>query len=247
VRLNEKLELPPTLLTYYNRNNNIVLQFILLELIYACKDAEELEKLLHNPKLQLDSLFIHVSRLVGQTKKYIRIFSWSLNDGILTRVKNYCSLFVHNRNPADSRIMSLQTHSDRAWINGLESLDLIRLIKQMPSCNNECEKSLRIVLQKMLKRVHQLIRSIYQTLPMFCKDEHTLFFLLRHRTDLESLFGEKAILQLFTITFPKGLKTASRFIIQRYVKRGFTHLAPVISQKIAELEQHSSPYCIIKE
>lgn len=237
MQANEKLELPPTLLTYYNRNNNIVLQFILLELIHARHDVQEVEKLIGNSAIHLDSLFIHVSRLVGQTKKYIRIFSWSLNDGILTRVKNYCSLFVNNRNPPDPRITSLQTHSDRAWINGLESLDLIRLIKKTPSCNTEFEKSLRIVLEKMLKRQQQLIRSIYQALPMFCKDEHTLFFLLRHQSELEILFGEGAILQLFTITFPKGLKTASRFIIQRYAKRGFVHLSHVISQKISQLEK----------
>ena len=237
MQANEKLELPPTLLTYYNRNNNLVLQFILLELIHALQDTHEVEKLLGNPAIHLDPLFVHVSRLVGQTKKYIRIFSWSLNDGILTRVKNYCSLFVNNRNPPDPRITSLQTHSDRAWINGLESLDLIRLIKKTPLCNTECERSLRIVLEKMLKRQQQLIKSIYQALPMFCKDEHTLFFLLRHRRDLEILFGDESILQLFTITFPKGLKVASRFIIQRYAKRGFTHLSPMISQKISELEK----------
>jgi len=237
LQVNEKLELPPTLLTYYNRNNNIVLQFILLELIHARQDTQGVEKLLSNPKIPLEPLFVHVSRLVGQTKKYIRIFSWSLNDGILTRVKNYCSFFVNNRNPTNPRIMPLQTHSDRAWINGLESLDLIRLMRQMPSYDSECERSLRIVLQKMLKRLQQLIRSIYQTLPEFCRDEHTLFFLLRHRIDLEVLFGEQAILQLFTITFPKGLKTAGRFIIQRYAKRGFSHLSPVISQKILELEK----------
>jgi hypothetical protein len=238
VQANEKLELPPTLLTYYTLNNNLVLQFILLELVHASQDAKEVERLLSNPEhIQVDPLIAPISRLVGQTKKYIRIFSWSLNDGILTRVKNYCSFFVNNRNPAAPHFLSLQIHSDRAWINGLESLDLIRLIKQTPACNTTCERSLRIVLQKMLKRMQQLTKTLYETLPAFCKDEHTLFFLLRHRTDLEAVFGENAILRLFTITFPKGLKTASRFIIQRYAKRGFAHLSPIISRKITELEQ----------
>lgn len=235
----DKVELPSTLISYYNLNNNIILQFILLELVHAQQEFDGIAQLLGNSHtLQIQPLAGHVTNLVGQTKKYIRIFSWSLHDGILTRLKNYCSLYINNLDFEDSSIVKpMQRHAERAWMIGIESLDLMRLMSQNPEIDPEFAVSLRTLLEKMLAIIQQLKRSIYRILSHHSKDEHTLFFVLRHRSSMDALFGKNSIHRLFSSHFPQGMKSAARYISQKYAKRGFSHLVPIIADKIHELEQ----------
>ncbi|MFQ5728816.1 MAG: hypothetical protein ACE5GN_00455 [Waddliaceae bacterium] len=243
-----RYESPKSHLTTYHDNNSIVMQFILFELINAFDIIDEIESLIPEINLDsskkfsssdrenLDSLTASITRLAGYTQKYMRIFTWNLNDGILAKLKNYCSFFATNLKPLDADVMALQRHADRAWINCLEALDQIRAAQRPSSGKAPGLLKLKSALEKMITRLRNLTKVIANICHQFREDENVLFFILSHQEELDRLYKTDFVVILFCKIFPKGLADAERLLMKKFASRGFDHLIPIISQKIAALD-----------
>ena len=69
----------------------------------------------------------------------------------------------------------------------------------------------------------------------FKEDENVLFFILRHKTQLEEAFGEKFVELLFKKMHRDGSAGIEKLLLKQYSKRGFDTLLPVIKAKMAQL------------
>lgn len=244
----KNLELPKSHLTAYHGNNSTLIQFILFEMMRAFHESDDIETLLSEitltPKKKisrkdrehLDSLTASITRLGGYPQKYMRIFTWNLNDATLSKLKNYCSLFAKNLHPNDPYATPLQRNADRAWNHCLESLERINEVQQLPSHEIPDLSKLKTSLKKMINRKRQLARTVKNILPRFCDDENVLFFILRHHEPLDRIFASGFVANLFQKMFPNGKEEAEQFLTKKYSSRGFKKLLPVISKKISFID-----------
>lgn len=239
---------PHSHLTTYHGNNAIIMQFIFFEVINAFQEVYELEYLISQIKLtpakklsksdkeHMASLTGSFTRLAGYTQKYMRIFTWNLNDGILAKLKNYCSFFANNISPQDPEAGALQRNAERAWINCLECIDQIREAEKLPAKGTPDLPALKAYMEKMVQRLRRLSRVVANIVLRFKEDENVLLFLLNHQEQLDRLYEEQFVAKLFHKMFPQGLRQAEAFMAAKYTARGFDHLIPLISSKISLLE-----------
>ena len=243
-----RYETPHSHLTTYHGNNAIIMQFIFFEVINAFQEVYELEYLVSQIKLtptkkfsksdreHMASITTSISRLAGYTQKYMRIFTWNLNDGILAKLKNYCSYFANNISPDDPDVSALQRNAERAWINCLECIDQIREAEKLPTRGTPDLPSLKTYMEKMVQRLRRLSRVAGNIVLRFKEDENVLLFLLNHQDQLDRLYEDQFVAKLFHKMFPKGLQQAEEFLVEQYASRGFDHLLPQITSKFATLE-----------
>lgn len=227
-----KFEEPKSHLTSYHVNNNLVMQFMLFELIAAHEEATGViilsENLPPKPKSQhLQEITATLLRMAGHGQQSLRIFSWHLNDGILSKLKNYCFFFSNSQDPNESEINTLLKHIDRTinyCIEGIEQIDQ----KDISEFHSK--------MKKMEQALQKTARGIIKFLPPFYQDENVIFFLLRSREKLNNIYGDRFIANLFKEMFPQGPEKAKQLLIKKYSKRGFQHLLPMIISHISALE-----------
>ena len=79
----------------------------------------------------------------------------------------------------------------------------------------------------------------------FSLDENVLFFILRHKDKLDSIYGEGFVKKIFNKMYPDGINEAENYVKKKYAKRGFHNLLMVIASKFTELalsrESHDNP------
>lgn len=233
--------------TSHNKNG-IIIQFILFELIQAgdligqidasLRDIGEayprkLEKGKHS---SIQSIASAIHALAGSSQKSMRIFTSNLNEGILAQTKNYCAYFASNLDPKDPDCILLQKNSNRAWTLSLDCMDMMRSIQQKQVKELSDFALFDHSFRRMSIRVKKLTCSVAHMLPQFWGDENVLLFLLTRKHDLDRLYGKEFVLNLFEKMFPNGLSEVEKFMVQKYEKRGFTHLIREIQEKIAEFD-----------
>lgn len=223
-------------LTTYHNNNSLIIQFALFELIQAYKHVEIINSYLQDSRsTPLNKLGSAISSLTGRTQEYMRIFTWNLNDGILAKLKSYCSYYANNIAAQQPDISAVQKHADRAWINCLESADILRRMDKSTHIHPSDREELQEKLSRTLQRLQQLASVLSKQLLQFRDDENVLFFLLRFSRSLDSIYEEGFVLKLFSKMFSDGIPAAKAKLSVRYAERKFEHLLPQITQKLSTL------------
>ncbi len=231
--------------TYFH-NNSILFQFILKEFISVATERQVLEKLVEeinakitqNAKLsdqQLEILGEQLAKLSGTSYDHLWQLPWHLNGGILVKLKNYSYLYVRNSQKDDKAFTDIHDQTYKAWVNCKQTLDLV---KDYLFYHWRTQEALDIInicahLQKICDNIDQLSKLMERALLKFRGDENVLFFLLRHRAQMEVVYGPQFIQKLLLKMHPKGIGDLEVFLCKRYSQRGFEHLLPVISEKMA--------------
>lgn len=228
----------------YHHNHSLLFQFILSEFITVHRKIKHLDHLAHHLKLAeqyplfrdkceqiVNELRICLNDLAG-SPEVMRIFVWNLGEGLLSKFKNNCSLFFEKAAFEDKKNLNISKYAHRIWFLCLDALNIVHRIKQEPGTDYS-------VLLKMIEKVtvsmHNLERLIVRLLLQFQDDENVIFFLLRHQSQFDEVYGSHFVVNLFKQMYPNGVQEAGHFLLKRYAKRGFSHILPSIASKIATL------------
>lgn len=241
----------------YHQNNSLLFQFILSDLIQANRIVKETNQLANRWKQTTAAPFVQqagnklfhmlkasISKLVGSSQDYMRIFSWSIENGILAKLKNNCGFFAENSSSEDKNALILQRYANNTWLLCLRCLDIMRAIEHDALVDvlskakplGTYSNILFQTLEKMTLSLQRFSRILIRLLLAFKEDENVVFFLLRSKEEVEGLYGPDSVLKLLQQMYPRGLQEAGHFLLKKYASRGFDNLLPLISSKIAELE-----------
>lgn len=167
-----------------------------------------------------------LEELVGSPET-LRIFMNHFENGLLTRLKNLCLLFLQWYPSKDQNILQMSHCVDKLWSLCMDSLKHI---------SSDCAASL------LVQNIHEVIISLEnfrhflgEILLQYRSDENVVFFLLRHHAEFDDCYGKNFVVDLLKKMYPDGVNEVERFLSKRYALRGFQHLLPTISSKMTFL------------
>jgi hypothetical protein len=219
-----------------HQSKNLWMQFLVSEYFSSWQGAEMLVKIASEKQLQLDPLHHAVGVLLGSPQSY----GWKMEEGCIAKLRYYSLQFCqHNTSCTFSQ--ALQQDANQAWLACLMILDFFHLVKSDPLARKHRSglKKSCLKLQAFLHSLGTHLQCLLQQFP----DENILFFMLRHKKQFDTLFGENYVAALFNSFFPQGEKEALEFLQFKYAERGFENLIPVIEnfyKPLAQPERHAS-------
>ena len=158
----------------------------------------------------------------------MRLFLWN-DDGIMAKLKNYCALFMlHFQDDPNCPTNKMHREAHKGWLFALEALDTA----QRKSVNLSYLEQLATKLITVLRQIADFAEKV---IDRFKNNENVLFFLVRHSKELDAVIGKPYVSPIFHKIFVNGIQEAQESIIQKYAKRGFSHLAPLIHVKCQNL------------
>lgn len=233
-------------LNSYHASNSLLFQFILSDFLAAFLDIQRLDTLCHRRLLPfvektynehnqelIQEIEKILERLVGTKNDYIKRFSSSITEGILTRFKMHCSLFSQQSDSDVKELLAMQHYADKTWQTCMLAVDALG------DAPNKCAQ-LFAYLEKASNALHRLGKLIVRLIQQFREDENVIFFVLRHKESFEKAFGKRFINKLFGRMYPKGLREVEHFLIKKYRDRSFDNIIPMISRLFNELEASNS-------
>lgn len=226
-------------LNSYHHNDSLLFQFILTEFLAIHAEIAPLRKLTAPPRstAQCESILIPVAKLAGASYDTMRLFIWNQGTGHLSKFKNYCGLYAQNwmtEQPASKQVQLLQQNANQAWLYCMHCLDLLHALKDK-GITAKTGESLCKASTKLLNCLSKITKILVPLVEVFSSDENVLFFLLRHSGQLDAIYGSGFTARTLSQMDPEGLAGIENMLNNRYVKRGFDHLLPVIKTHIAQL------------
>jgi len=233
----------------HQSNESLLFQFILSDSVLAFREMaqiKELNKALqsedHDSAKIFDAIINHIATLSGSSKEEQRFFSWNLDSGVLTKLKNHCTLFCQSADEKDKELILLDRYANRSWLLCLQCLDILRAMKSagIPPSKGQSRhfaqySILYATLEKFISQMNRLARLIMRLFVKFKDEENVIFFLVRSHQDFDELFGPQFVLESLRKMFRGGLKEVEHFLITRYDSRGFENIVPLIQSKIKEI------------
>lgn len=231
----------------FHQNNSLLFQFILAEFLETSTEMQKLDTLCsrslspmpsHEQSGRQKDLHLmqqSLTHLLGATKDNMRLFSWNFKEGLLTKLRTYCTLFLLNAdNDSDEKeLNAIQHYADKIWYNCHQAIDALYDLPQDHT-------SLFSALERASTATQRLAKLIARLIPQFKQDENVLYYVVRHHQLLDKINGNRFTLKLFSKIFPKGIKEGHQFLIQKYTERGFDHLLAPIDSAIKEIEVSSA-------
>lgn len=224
----------------YHQHQHLLFQFILSELLLAHQEMVKVQQLLAANTSGCDQLLFskligHIKSLSGSTKGHMRLFSW-VDDGILAKLKNYCAFLCHEEGHTHKEQNNVYRDANNAWLISLQVLDTVRIIAQeLPADATYDIGVLCMSVEKIHQAIDRFARRLTKIMLMFRHDENVVFFILRHKEQLDDLYSPNFTYKLLHKMFSKGLQEANYFLSEKYSARGFTNILPIIQKKIKEL------------
>lgn len=225
----------------YHLNASLLFQFILADFISAFEAIQTLDTICHRKPISLpEHAYEHhqeipqqiekiLYKLIGAKRDEMRLFSWNFNEGILTRLKSYCSLFSQNADSDEKELMAMLHYADKVMQYCLQGVNALH---ESP----DKRTPLFAALEKASNAMHRFAKLIARVIHQFRDDENVIFFVLRHKQQIDKLYGRRFTFKLLCRIYPKGLREARLFLTKRYMERCFDNLPPIISTMISELE-----------
>lgn len=226
----------------HHLSSSLLFQFILADFIEAFGDIQVLDQLYHQKPISIPDHPYQIynlettsqvenilKKLVGSQKNDTRLIAWNFREGILTRLKTHCSFFSQNADNDEKELMAMQHYVDKVWQHCMQAMDVL-------SESPDKRSLLYASLEKASGAMHRFAKLIARVIQQFRDDENVVFFLLRHKHQIDKLYGRRYINKLLCRMYPKGLREVRHFLINKYTERHFEHLLPTISTMISEIE-----------
>lgn len=224
----------------YHHHSHLLMQFVLSELLLAYAEIQKIEQLMtiapQYDSAMLAQLTSKIVKLSGSAQGYLRLFAWT-EDGILAKIKNYCTFLyqeggLHNQDHVD-----MHREADNAWLYSLQAFDTVQLIaRQLPEGAIWDPTLLSQLVLKINRSILRFSRLTTKAIMQFHRNENVLFFILRHHTQFDELYGAHSVKKLLQKMFTNSLEEARHFLSKKYIDRGFGNLESLIKEKIAELK-----------
>lgn len=216
-------------ITSYHNDPRILFQFILSEVFAAFKIGLSIDAMCTKEKKgNGESIFMLMSSLIdGEQDR--QNMCWNSKKGVLIKLKNYCAYFlVIHSDHAQAQLMLQKVN--KAVQLCLECADIFD-----PFHKHAEDSLLYEDLKKLTVSIRRIAKVCGGCFEHFLLDENILFYVLRHTSDLDACFGKGFTKKLLLRQFPQGILSLGSFLHFKYSQRGFHHLMPIISNKIAEL------------
>lgn len=230
----------------YQLNNSLLFQFILSDFITAFLDIQSVDALCHRKLLPVEEKTYNehnqelinkigqiLERLIGTKNDYIRRYSSSINEGVLTRFKMHCTVLSHQSDGEVKELLAMQHYAEKTWQQCMLAVDALE------GASSKCAQ-LFSHLEKASNSLHRLGKLIARLIPQFRDDENVIFFVLRHKDLFDKAFGKRFITKLLCRMYPKGLPEAEQFLTKKYMDRSFDNIMPMITRLFVELEASNS-------
>ena len=185
---------------------------------------------------ELKQITLLITKLSGSMRDEMTTFPWTFDTGTLSKLKSYCHLFSQCA-PEHLQARMVHDNVNKAWLNCLHGLDLLRNLQIIDSAAPKNLSSLLRILDKIHRQLYLTSRLLAEGVYHFRDDENVLFFLLRNYKRVVELYGSKFLGKTINKMYPQGLQDLESLIMHRYKNRGFEHLLPAISQKMTEIQQ----------
>lgn len=227
----------------YHQSNSLLFQFILLEFIEAYTEIQYLDALRNrtpSPWTQDESachqadphfhlIAVALTKLAGSPKDHMRLFSWNFSEGLLAKLRSYCTLFLQNDDTNEKEWIAIQHYADKIWQACMQAIDAVQDIPQD-------RHILILALDKASAAMQRLAKIIARLIHQFRDDENVIFYVLRHHKIFDKLYGHRFTVKLMAKIYPKGVKEVYLLLAKKYQERGFDNLLPTIDAVIQEVE-----------
>lgn len=200
-------------LNAFHHSVPLIFQFFLAELIQACGQFQNICTLITEEQFN-HSLFALLARFCGQSPDHRQLVYWSTDSSRLSKLHQFASLLSSRSN--SEQLPLLEKSTQKAWLLGIR---LLTALEEQKISN------LDTILNKLRRAMKQITKEAVKIFTIFQDDENVLYFVLRHRDQLDAIYEKNFTVQLFATLFPEGLHKAEKLITERYTSRGFNRLA----------------------
>lgn len=223
--------LEKTGLNSYHHTDSLLFQFVLNDFLLALEEVAII-KALTEESTQPEDFFHKITdyliKLAGSEQEYMRIFSWIVDSGVLTKLKNTSDLLSERANKSDDYYIDLHNAAHKAWLDCLHTVDLLQELKKGRG-NLLKIVELKKSVEKSIASIIKLKPVIKKIIPKYAQDENVLYFILRHRDLFDKHLGKEWTKKFFKALHPHG---ALDYMTEKYTQRGFTNLIPEINEKL---------------
>jgi hypothetical protein len=200
-------------LAFYHQNEGLLFQFLLHESL-------RLFKILGKKH----SSFL-LSRILKVPEKSLK--GWQITGGCLHRLVHYYYLFLaHFDNPPSPLCRHLAITLEKAALK----------VKHYYDGDNQGEKAELHLFLALRRHIRSFIALLFEKIPHYRDNPAVLFFLLRNQEHFDTICRQSIIKATFFNMFPEGIEQAYAFIAEKYAKKGFNHLLPLLELKLKQLD-----------
>lgn len=235
----------------FHHDDSLLAQFILSEFIEAYSASQTLANQVlefqslfakRNTSAQKEEIFQKILKttalLAGASHDYMRIFSWNLEAGVLSKLNHYFALFSRQEEYASKQILDLYRQINQSWLictqlhdllfslDGLSSKKWKSYVEEISSLNN-----------KVCSKIEKFAKHLPLIVSLFSKDENVIFFVVRHHEAFDRLFFSGYTYRLLSKVYANKVAEAEKMVLKQYRRRGFEQLLPIIQEKFKRIQQ----------
>lgn len=201
----------------YAQNEGILFQFILHEFLKSHALIEGIRSSA-NPEKDFAMLVGHDHK--DDSRSYACF--WTEQIGSLKNLKTYISLLsVH--------FPAVNNANDPDYKNLFQCVvTMSHALFDFHNCPYHEEKIKKG--ERLNRALKKMSRSLHNRLHRYCEDENVLLFLIKSHREFSQIFGSAAMAKLMKLK--GGINELQAFLLERYSKRGFDHLLPLIRETI---------------
>lgn len=208
----------------------LLLQFSLSEFFHAYQLFLNIRKLIDEEQFN-HTLTAFLAKFSGSATERSKIFYWSPEHGSLAKLYYYASILSEAADNAHLNSSPLEKICRKCWVQSSHLNEAIEVQRYgiVPP-----------ILEKLQKSIRQIAKELMKAVTIQKRNENVLFFLLRHRSQIDAAYGENFTIRLIAGLFSNGLDEAKAYMMDKYAERGFFKIAENINDYFCKLNDHSS-------
>lgn len=198
----------------------LLLQFLLSAFIEVFDQFRSIEQLIIEEQFT-PALFIKLAAFTGSSTERTKTFQWNPDHGTGSKLHFYAIYFVEQMQTHRHALSLLEKSCRLVRTLGLYLLEIVEQQKT---------SDISPVLKKLRRSIGQTAKELVKAITLLKDSENLLYFILRHKSQLDAAYGSEFTIKLFEKIFPNGLDEVKSILIEKYSNRGF--------EKITETIQH---------
>ncbi len=237
-------------LNLYGQDPSLLFQFILAEFIFTFTEVQRMEvvykemetllitgRFLANVDSHLDKLLSSVTQLTGSSMINEHISPWDSKSGSLSKLRHHCYPFVNRSDSKDKSIVNLNICVSKAFHSSLQAREIIIYLQQEKHNVKGVPDYAMLyqLLDRLIDNINRVSRLILRIIIQYRDNENVVYFLLRKRDELNTLYKTDLVSKIFRKMYPNEVEEAGQLLMKKYSDRGFKNLLNAIATKIAEL------------
>ena len=204
-------------------NNGLLFQFLLSDFIEAHEESRKLTLIGGDAEEEIQAALL---KLLGGSQSGLSTF-WSFADGLLNKLHGHALLLLETSEQYEKELLALHYYIDKIRMACSHALNALK---------TDARTELRSALDKALIGMQRLSKLIPRMIQQFKDDENVIFFLLRHKTQFDRIYGNRFVQKTLGRMFPKGLHEVRQLLAQKYLNRGFDNLLQLIDSTLSALD-----------